>query len=184
MEDERQYLTSNESVKRFPNASFLLSRKCSRLDLRFNSGIAPVRKTGTKVRNIAYTSRGYIRAHEVTPEKEPQKKGTMEGGSGSHEGDGPCSPEGRRPMRYLIPSYSRKYNAVPDVSLTTQGSFRTETMIKLVWTYVGAKENLYTTLSSHWTAQCQAPPALCLEVLRCECLCSRRWRIQAVCAPK
>ena len=66
----------------------------------------------------SYTSRGYISAHEVTPESEPQRKGTRDDGTGSQLGVGPCSPEGRRPSRCLIPSYSRKYNAVPVVSRT------------------------------------------------------------------
>ena len=65
-----------------------------------------------------HTSRGYIRAQEVTPEREPQTKGTSEACMGSHDGVGPCSPDDVRPKRCRMPSYSRKYKAVPAVSLT------------------------------------------------------------------
>ena len=55
-----------------------------------------------------HTSRGYINAHDVTPDNDPQQNGTIEAGMGSQEGVGPCSPDGRRPIRWRIPSYSRK----------------------------------------------------------------------------
>ena len=57
-------------------------------------------------------------AQEVTPARDPQKKGTRDGGIGSHAGVGPCSPDTSRPMIYRSPSYSKKYSAVPIVSLT------------------------------------------------------------------
>ena len=74
--------------------------------------------------SATYTSSGYIRAHEETPESEPQKKGTREWAIGSHAGVGPCSPCRFRPKRCRMPSYSMKYSAVPRVSRTDQESDR------------------------------------------------------------
>ena len=59
----------------------------------------------------------------MTPESDPQRKGTSDGGTGSQLGVGPCSPEGRRPSICLIPSYSKKYKAVPVVSRTETAGF-------------------------------------------------------------
>jgi hypothetical protein len=54
----------------------------------------------------------------ITPDKEPQMNGTTDAGTGSHNGVGPCSPDLCLPRRCRMPSYSRKYNAVPTVSRT------------------------------------------------------------------
>lgn len=59
-----------------------------------------------------------MRAHDVTPAKEPQKNGTKETGIGNHEGVCPCSPDRFRPRRCRMASYSKKYSAVPVVSRT------------------------------------------------------------------
>lgn len=54
----------------------------------------------------------------MTPENDPQKNGTIEAGRGNQDGVDPCSPDGKRPIMCRIPSYSRKYSAVPEVSRT------------------------------------------------------------------
>lgn len=57
-------------------------------------------------------------AREYTPESEPQANGTSDEWIGNQVGVGPCSPERFLPRMCRIPSYSRKYNAVPKVSRT------------------------------------------------------------------
>lgn len=47
-------------------------------------------------------------AHDDTPAKEPQTKGTTETGIGNHGGVGPCSPERLRPNKWRMASYSKK----------------------------------------------------------------------------
>jgi hypothetical protein len=56
----------------------------------------------------SYTSIGYMRAQEVTPDREPQTNGTRFGCTGNHDGVGPCSPDESLPKMCRIPSYSRK----------------------------------------------------------------------------
>jgi hypothetical protein len=55
-----------------------------------------------------------------TPDTEPQTNGTRDAGIGSQDGVGPCSPDLCLPRRCRMPSYSRKYNAVPAVSRTNK----------------------------------------------------------------
>lgn len=59
-----------------------------------------------------------MRAQDETPASEPHMKGTTEAYTGIHDGVGPCSPDGKRPMMCRRPSYSKKYSDVPNVSLT------------------------------------------------------------------
>jgi hypothetical protein len=60
----------------------------------------------------------WIVSWSITPDTEPQTNGTTDAGTGSHDGVGPCSPDLCLPRRCRMPSYSKKYNAVPAVSRT------------------------------------------------------------------
>ena len=94
-------LTPDEAVERFCDASFPLAGKCTRLDLRFHAEESYSKSGRLRITpsSVTHTSRGYMSAQEVTPEKDPQKKGTIDAGRGSHGGVGPCSPEGNLPIR-------------------------------------------------------------------------------------
>ena len=61
-----------------------------------------------------------MRAQDVTPASEPHMNGTTDAGTGIQEGVEPCSPVGKRPIMWRIPSYSKKYKPVPKVSRTVR----------------------------------------------------------------
>lgn len=100
-------------------------------------------------------------AQDETPASDPHKNGTRELCTGIQAGVGPCSPDGSRPMICLKPSYSKKYKAVPRVSLTSYGlpsDSQTRNGEKQRWAYDSVDGIRYIIRGFRW--RCTSPARL------------------------